>query len=85
MKRKVKGYAITRDRKQAKLHPKFVLVLKELLQNIPWSEKLTNVNIRLTKVPGAAGLILLEIWDNDYGCHYFNQFEPSLLSVETIT
>lgn len=83
MKRKVKGYAITRDRKQAKLHPKFVLVLKELLQNIPWSEKLTNVNIRLTKVPGAAGLILLEIWDNDYGCHYYNEFEPSLLSVET--
>ena len=66
MKRKVKGYAITRDRKQAKLHPKFVLVLKELLQNIPWSEKLTNVNIRLTKVPGAAGLILLEIWDHYY-------------------
>lgn len=77
------GYTDVRDEKAARMNPNFPLTLRELLQNVPWSEMLTNVNLKLTKVQGTGDRgVLLEILDNDYGCTYVD-FVASLLSTNT--
>ncbi len=77
------GYTDVRDEKAARMNPNFPLTLRELLQNVPWSEILTNVNLKLTKCQGTNDRgVLLEILDNDYGCTY-TDFVASLLSTDT--
>lgn len=74
-------FTVERDKKKVKLKPKFQLVLRELIQNIPWSASLTKVIIRLTRDPGS-GLIILQVLDADIGCDY-NTFYGSVLTEET--
>ena len=69
-------FTTARDRKKVKLKPKFQVLLRELIQNIPWSATLTKVWVRLTKDP--SGIIIVEIFDTDIGCD-FNTFELSVL------
>jgi len=78
-----KNYTEVRERKQAKMNPNFPLTLSEILQNIPFSEYLTDVGVTITKKAGTDNrVITLEIKDNDYGCTY-DDFKKSLLDEDT--
>ena len=74
------SFTTTRDKKKVKLKPKFAVLLRELIQNIPWSATLKKVWVRLTKDP--SGIIIVEILDSDIGCD-FDTFELSVLGEET--
>lgn len=74
------GYTTVREEIQAKMKPNFPLILRELIQNVPWSAQLDELNLRMTKVSGTDNReVLLEMLDNDYGCTY-ETFKKSVLS-----
>jgi len=77
------GYTQVREEIQAKMKPNFPLILRELIQNVPWSAGLTELNLQMTKVEGTDDReVLLEMLDNDYGCDY-PTFKASVLSKTT--
>ena len=79
----LEGFSEVRDRRQAMMKPNFPLILRELLQNVPWRANLTNLNLTMTKVDGTDEReVLLEMLDNDYGCTY-QTFRASTLAFDT--
>lgn len=77
------NYNLLRERKEWEKNPNWELILKEILQNIPWSPTLRNVLVRITKLTTpTAKDFMLEILDDDYGC-LKDTFENSLLKEET--
>lgn len=64
-------------------NPDWETLLKEILQNIPFSETLRNVLVKITKLKTPSGKdFLLEVMDDDYGC-LGDTYEKSLLKEET--
>lgn len=78
-----KSYNLVRERKEWEKNPNWALILKELLQNIPWSPTLRNLLIRITNLQNPNGKdFILEILDDDIGC-LAKTYEDSLLKEET--
>lgn len=77
---KSKNYNSLRERKEWEKNPNWELILKEILQNIPWSPILRKVLVRITKL--SIKDFSLEVMDDDYGCDE-TTFENSLLKEET--
>jgi len=78
-----KSYNLIRERKEWEKNPQWAVILKEILQNIPWSPILRNVLVRITKLANPNGRdFTLEVLDNDMGCAG-DVYEASLLKEET--
>lgn len=78
-----KSYNLIRERKEWEKNPQWDVILKEILQNIPWSPVLRNVLVRITKLQNPNGKdFTLEVLDNDMGCTS-QVYEDSLLKEET--
>ena len=80
---KSKNYNSLRERKEWEKNPNWELILKEIIQNIPWSPTLRNILVRITKLTTPTDKdFRLEVLDDDYGC-LKDTFENSLLKEET--
>jgi hypothetical protein len=78
-----KSYNLIRERKEWEKNPQWSVILKEILQNIPWSPVLRNILVRVTKLQNPNGReFTLEVLDNDVGCTG-DIYEASLLKEET--
>lgn len=78
-----KSYNLVRERKEWEKNPNWEVILKEILQNIPWSPILRNVLVRITNLQNPNGKdFTLEVMDDDIGC-LPETYEASLLSEET--
>jgi len=80
---KSKNYNQILEKQRWIKNPDWETLLKEILQNIPFSETLKNVLVKITKLKTPAGRdFLLEVMDDDYGC-LGDTYEKSLLKEET--
>lgn len=78
-----KNYNSIREQKEWIKNPDWETLLKEILQNIPFSELLRNILITVTKLNNPNGRdFTLEVIDDDYGCSG-DDYEASLLKEET--